>query len=165
MRPAVIYTLKLHRITLLVLVVGLLVVFGLTFLAGVLVGVRRAQPRLGEETAPEQPAPEQAPEQPGEQAAAESPDAAPVERFAVQVAVFTTAEDAAAKVEELTARGYKPYVVTLRADRRRTLLRSVRLGPFTDRRTAEKAALGFTVGEGREASIVREAAPATPASR
>jgi len=162
----VIYTVKLHRVTLLVLVAGLLVVFGLIFFAGMLAGVHRAQPHP-EETAPPESAPEQpVSEQPGDETAAAEPAAAvPQASFAVQVAVFTTAEDAAAKVEELTARGYQPYVVTLRADRRQTLLRSVRLGPFAGRRAAEKAALGFEIGEGRETSIVREAAPPASAPR
>lgn len=161
MRPsAVLYTVKLHRITLLVLALGLLVVGGLTFFAGLLVGVRWAGPGPGEEAAAaELPVAELAAD---ESAAGPSPAAAPAERFAVQVAVFTTAEDAAARVAELTAHGYEPYVVTLRGDRQRTLLRSVRLGPFSDRRAAEKAALGFTVGEGREASVVRETAPPAP---
>lgn len=79
--------------------------------------------------------------------------------FAIQVGLFADTEEAMAEIEALTARGYAPYLVVVRAQERRTVVRSVRLGPYPDRRTAQEAAANFRLDEDRGAAVVREHEP------
>lgn len=89
-----------------------------------------------------------------------SDDTQPAPRlFAVQVGLFADTEEALAEIEALSGLGYAPYLVVVRAEERRTVVRSVRLGPYPDRRTAQEAAANFRLDENRGAAVVREHEP------
>ena len=86
---------------------------------------------------------------------------APVYQYAVQVGLFTQNDDAKAMMESLTELGYETYVQTIRSQKRRVIVRSVRLGPWATQEDAEEAALHYRTDTGQGAAVVREAVEAS----
>lgn len=86
---------------------------------------------------------------------------APVYQYAVQVGLFTQNDDAKAMMESLIELGYETYVQTIRSQKRRVIVRSVRLGPWATQEDAEEAALHYRTDTGQGAAVVREAVEAS----
>ncbi|HSS76425.1 MAG TPA: SPOR domain-containing protein [Thermoanaerobaculia bacterium] len=84
--------------------------------------------------------------------AAREPEARPAV-FSLQVGAFREAGNSARVVHDLKVRGYEPYVVEQHG---RMVLKTVRIGRYTDLDEATRAALDFRRREGM-AAIVRPA--------
>lgn len=90
------------------------------------------------------------PESVGETVAEEVQAAA----FSIQVGAFRSPENSAKALEELRNRGYEPYVVELPGSRNR-VLHAVRVGRYTDRAEALRAAADFRRREQMAAIVER----------
>ncbi|HEY9421704.1 MAG TPA: SPOR domain-containing protein, partial [Thermoanaerobaculia bacterium] len=78
----------------------------------------------------------------------ERPAAAPAEgvgRYSIQVGAFRSTVNSEKVIQDLRGRGYEPYVIE---ERGRSLLRTVRVGRYADRREALRAASEFERSEG-----------------
>jgi len=101
---------------------------------------------------PEPPAPEPEPEPAPTVTAAAYVPQAEEGAFSIQVGAFSRPENLEKAVRDLQSRGYEPYVVDLQ--RRRGVLRTVRIGRYADPGEAARAASDFRQRE-RMAAIVQ----------
>lgn len=81
----------------------------------------------------------------------------PAYQYAVQVGLFVEHEEAKALIESLGEQGYEPYIKLLRSEKRRVVVRSIRLGPWPDRSQAEETAANFRADTRLGAAVIREA--------
>lgn len=176
--PHTIYTFTLHRLGVVLVAIGALIVAGLLFTAGWLVGTRRPQPATkttaealaepaaapkGSALAPPAPAASPAaPQAPGEAAAAAPAPAGskllPAVTFALEIGTFVTDAQAQELAAELQQRGFEPVVVEQKAPRGHSLFR-VMVGSYTSRAEATKAAEAFVREEDRRAVVVEARLP------
>jgi len=129
-------------------------------------------PAAPAEIAPEPPAPEPVEAEPQRfasvaparletrpvrQAAVPEPEPAPAfeaggaeGRYSLQIGAFKRPENSEKVIQALQSRGYEPYVIE---ERKRNVLRTVRIGRYADRTEALRAASDFRRREGMEAIV------------
>ncbi|HEV2845106.1 MAG TPA: SPOR domain-containing protein [Thermoanaerobaculia bacterium] len=73
-----------------------------------------------------------------------------VGRYSIQVGAFRQAANSEKVIQDLRGRGYEPYVIE---ERGRSLLRTVRVGRYADRREALQAASEFERSEGMDVIV------------
>jgi cell division septation protein DedD len=73
--------------------------------------------------------------------------------FTLQVGAFRKSENSDRVIRDLASRGYQPYVVAQRGSRSR-VLHTVRVGRYTDRGEAQKAAAELRQREGIAAVVI-----------
>ena len=73
-----------------------------------------------------------------------------VGRYSIQVGAFRSAANSEKVIQDLRGRGYEPYVIE---ERGRSLLRTVRVGRYADRREALQAASEFERSEGMDVIV------------
>lgn len=105
-----------------------------------------AEPVQEPEPAFEEPAPVA---QPAVMKMAASPPP-PMDGYSLQVGAFRQAANSEKVLQDLRSRGYEPYVIE---ERGRSLLRTVRVGRYTDRREALRAASEFERSEGMDVIV------------
>lgn len=71
-------------------------------------------------------------------------------RYSLQIGAFKQAANSEKVIQALQSRGYEPYVIE---EKRRSLLRTVRIGRYADRTEALRAASDFRRREGMEAIV------------
>jgi cell division septation protein DedD len=79
-----------------------------------------------------------------------SPSTDGVGRYSIQVGAFRQAANSEKVIQDLRGRGYEPYVIE---ERGRSLLRTVRVGRYADRREALQAASEFERSEGMDVIV------------
>ena len=77
------------------------------------------------------------------------PDGGPG-RFSLQIGAFRDPENSEKVIQDLVSRGYEPYVIEQRG---RSVLRTVRVGRYSGRSEALRAASEFRRREGMEAVV------------
>jgi DedD protein len=82
--------------------------------------------------------------------AAQAPQTDEVGRYSIQVGAFRNAANSEKVIQDLRGRGYEPYVIE---ERGRSLLRTVRVGRYADRREALQAASEFERSEGMDVIV------------
>jgi DedD protein len=82
--------------------------------------------------------------------AAPEPQADEMGRYSLQVGAFRQAANSEKVIQDLRSRGYEPYVIE---ERGRSLLRTVRVGRYADRREALRAASEFERSEGMDVIV------------
>ena len=71
-------------------------------------------------------------------------------RFSLQIGAFRDPENSEKVIQDLVSRGYEPYVIEQRG---RSVLRTVRVGRYSGRSEALRAASEFRRREGMEAVV------------
>lgn len=174
--PHTIYTFTLHRLGVLLVAVGALLVAGLLFAAGWLVGSRRAEPAATTAApAPAEPTssaavppgaaaetPAAPPPAPAEAAPASGSALLPAVTFALEIGTFVSEGGARDLVSELQQHGFEPVVVEERGPRDHSLFR-VMVGSYANRAEATEAATAFAREEDRRAVVVEARLPKPPA--
>jgi cell division septation protein DedD len=74
----------------------------------------------------------------------------PTDGYSLQVGAFRKAANSEKVLQDLRSRGYEPYVIE---ERGRSLLRTVRVGRYADRREALRAASEFERSEGMDVIV------------
>jgi cell division septation protein DedD len=114
-----------------------------------------AAPPVEPEAFLSEPAPAPAPAPTVAQAMTRTPEPSAVPaggpgRFSLQIGAFREAKNSEKVIQDLQSRGYEPYVIEQRG---RSILRTVRVGRYSGRSEALRAASEFRRREGMEAVV------------
>lgn len=139
-------TFRLHRNGVALVALGSVLLGGLLFGAGWLLGQRRAMK-------PSPPAVPSVPSLPKEKQQSAAKDHIEGEAFALRVGTFADEEAAKAYVKELAARGHKPSVLAV-TTQGGVVLHTVRIGRYASRDEASRAASELERKEGISSAVV-----------